>query len=176
MEKITKLDNRYRRQWLWVVGRGPSLAKLGRRDFGQGPVIAINQAIEEVEKLHLLNDVYSMQKDKYFWPPKYATVLCHEYELYNTSRDELEKINALVFNNPVDFGIPWNMPSVVSAAAIGARWGCTKIVYLCCDSVFGDTGTFGAAPTYPENYRIHPWMVQRYAQHARIPVEWKKIV
>ena len=50
---VDPLRNRHAGQTATVVGKGPSLLTLTPRDFGSGPVIAINHAILEVRKLGL---------------------------------------------------------------------------------------------------------------------------
>lgn len=166
MRPIIDLDYQYAGQTLWVIGRGPSLARLSARHIGPGPVVAINQAIERVEKLGLCNPVYSMQKDQVFVECK-APIIAHALESAKG-----REFGAYAFDCTVDYGLPWDVPSVVVCAAMARRWGCAEVVYLCCDAAFGNTEAYGAPATYPRNYLLHAPMVQRY---ARLPVEWKRI-
>lgn len=173
MRRITELDNQYQGETMWVIGRGPSLEWLRSEHIGAGPVIAINQAIRIVEDLGLPNPLYSMQKDQFFFPPRFAAILAHEQESVRRARLDLEKATTYIFDNPGDFGIEWNMPSVVSCAGLAYRMGCAKVIYLCCDaSTHGDTGAFGQPPTEPQGYLFHRPMVARY---TRLPVEWQRI-
>jgi hypothetical protein len=48
---------------LQVVGKGPSLLRLTRADFGPGPVLTLNHAITAVRLLGLPNEIFTMQKD-----------------------------------------------------------------------------------------------------------------
>ena len=158
---------------MWIIGRGISLAHLSKDHIGAGPVIAINQAIEQIECLDLPNPIYSMQKDHYFLRPAVASILAHKHESAKDSWMELEQANAYIFDNPVDFGLPWNMPSVVTCAALAHRMGCELIYYLCCDSVTdGITEAYGAPATEPQSYLSHGALVRQY---ARLPVEWIRI-
>lgn len=176
MRLIIELDRLYPGQTLWAVGRGPSLANLQAKHFGEGPVIAINQAIEVVETLNLPNPVYSMQKDVYFFPPKYAPILAHSWESYKKSKPELDRLGAYVFDNEKDFGAIWWMPSVVSCAGLAIWMGCKNVVYLCCDaSTDGITDTYGTPPTDPNGYLGHKPAVTDYIRHYHIPVEWRRI-
>lgn len=173
MRRIAELDNAYPGETCWVIGRGPSLEWLRKDHVGAGPVVAINQAITRVEELGLSNPLYSMQKDQYFFPPHYAPVLAHEHESARRRREDLEAINAYAFDNVEDFGLEWNLPSVVSCAALAYRMGCAKVVYLCCDAAtHGDTGAYGQPPTEPQGYLMHGLLVKRW---ARLPVEWQRI-
>lgn len=47
----------------YIVGRGPSLLTVTAEEFGDGSVIALNRAIEQVRALHLPNPTYAMAKD-----------------------------------------------------------------------------------------------------------------
>ena len=170
MRPITELDSKYLGETLWVIGRGPSLARLTAADIGPGPVVAINQAINQVEQLAIKNPLYSMQKDRYFGRPARSLVLLHARE---SAIGAPENMGNFVFDCEQDFGFPWNVPSVVVCAGLARRWGCSRVVYLCCDAAtHGDTGAYGDQPTYPANYLVHAPMVRRY---ARLPVEYKRL-
>ena len=175
LRPITELDNQYPDQPMWVIGRGISLEKLTVCHLGLGPIVAINQAVEKVEDLGMwiTNPLYSMQKDRYFFKPRHAAILAHAAESAKESPLDLEQAGAYVFDCEVDFGYPWNVPSVVACAGLALRWGCSRVIYLCCDAVTDrDTRAYGEQPTYPVNYLFHGPLVQRY---ARLPVEWKRI-
>lgn len=172
MKRATALDNLYHGHTAWVVGRGPSLARLNAAHIGEGPVIAINQAIEAVEKLELPNPLYSMQKDKFFVSTT-AVILAHEHESAKDNTDEMERLGAYVFDCEADYGYPWSVPSVVACAGLAYRMGCQEVIYLCCDAATdGITEAYGYPATQPQAYLMHKLLVMR---HARIPVTWRKI-
>lgn len=174
MHKIAELDNLYIGETLWVIGRGPSLERLTALDIGQGPVIAINQAISKVEDLNLENPLYSMQKDRFFLHPQHAVVLAHARESALNHREEIERAGAYVFDCPDDFGYPWDIPSVVVCIGLALRWACAQVVYLCCDAVTDkDIRAYGEQPAYPSNYLLHGPLVMRYSR--LMPVEYKRI-
>jgi hypothetical protein len=173
METVSNYSNVFAGLPLWVIGRGASLARLSAGDIGRGPVVAINQAIEQVETLNLSNPLFSMQKDRYFCKPRAARVLAHKHESYAWSGAVLERDGALLFDCESDFGYPWNVPSVVACVGLAKLWNCSRVVFLCCDATTdGDTRAFGVPPTYPANYLMHGALVQRYAQ---LPVEYKRL-
>jgi hypothetical protein len=176
MRPISELYGLYPGQTCWVVGRGPSLGRLRAKHFGQGPVIAINQAIEMVEELGIDNPVYSMQKDVFFFKPKRAPILAHTWESYKISQAQLDRLNAYVFDNVVDFSIPWNMPSVTSCMGLAKRMGCVMVIYLCCDAATdGITEAYGEPAVDPKGYLAHKRVLFHYAHLAHMPVEYRRI-
>jgi len=60
MPHISDFKNKHLGQTAYIVGRGPSILSLGATDIGNGFVIAINQAIAQIDKLNISNTVYSM--------------------------------------------------------------------------------------------------------------------
>lgn len=62
-QSIAVLRDRHRGEQAYVVGKGPSLARIRASDFGPGPVIVLNEAILNVQTLGLPNHVYSLQRD-----------------------------------------------------------------------------------------------------------------
>ena len=174
MERVTALNGRYIGETAWVIGRGPSLARLRPEHIGPGPVIVINQAVEVVEGLSIPNHLYSMQKDKVFVYPARAALLLHDREsLPQADSFELECIEVYSFDMVDDFGREYTLPSVVAAAEIACLWGCARVKYLCCDAATdGDTRAFGQPATQPQAYLMHKPMVLRW---ARLPVEWVRV-
>ena len=175
MRSVRELDGRFGGLPLWCIGRGPSLANLRKEHIGDGPVVAINQAIEKVEAiegLQVSNPIFSMQKDRFFLRPKYAALLLHAHEsAVGFALAGIEYLYA--FDAPADFNMPRSVPSVVCAAGLAARWGCERVVYLCCDAATDNvTEAYGAPATKPADYLAHKRMVLR---HATIPVEWRRI-
>ena len=63
MKKVRMLENKYQEQTGYIVGRGPSLLWVGKGDFGPGPVIVINEAIQKIQGLRLDNDIYSQWRN-----------------------------------------------------------------------------------------------------------------
>jgi hypothetical protein len=177
MKPISELSGLYTGLPLWVVGRGPSLGNLRAEHFEDGPVIAINQAIEVVEALGLDNPVYAMQKDCYFFNPKSAPLLVHEQESLKNDREKIERYkDVYVFDNRKNFEYSWNAPSVVSCVGIAKLMGCSKIIYLCCDSVTdGVLEAYGAPATDPRGYIQHGPLAKATARNAHIPAEWRRV-
>jgi hypothetical protein len=134
--------------------------------------MAINHAIEVVESLQPDNPLYSLQKDHLYFYPQKSTLLLHEREAL-AEIDGVDYEPAYSFDVERDFKIKWNLPSVVIAEKFAGWFGCTRVVYLCCDAVTdGNTDAYGQPPTKREDYLLHGGMVK---SHATLPVEWKRI-
>ena len=169
MKPISALSNLYRGEVLRVIGSGPSLAVLTPIEIGAGPVIAINYALRKVETLNLPNKVYSMQKDQAYIDPCSAPILAHAAESAKHG-----DFGDYIFDNPTDFGIDWNLPSIVVCLHIAKTNGLLKVEYLCCDSFFDDFRSFDGKTTAMDRraiqYAYHPGMVAREAE--RIGMQW----
>lgn len=136
-------------QTAWIVGKGPSLLALRTGDFGDGPVIAMNAAIMKVQALRLPNPLYAMQKDGCAHQPcvcepqngKPALVrLEASTTLFLQRPDYSEKCfpmheNAIYMQPETELKLPKPAMSIRMCAAIARFMGCSKIVFLCCDSL-----------------------------------------
>ena len=155
------IKNKYQGQVCYIVGKGTSSQYLTKEHFGEGVIIALNNAIVKVESLNLPNDTYSQQKDGHGYGvkvcpcidnkenmkicfmcyPQRATLLIHELEGNDCMKDYPKRI---VFNNN-ELGLHWSRVSVITAMRIAEWMGCTYLKLLCFDSVTqGDS-----------NYYIH---------------------
>jgi len=167
---IETLRDAYRGQTCWVVGSGQSLRYLQASDFGEGPVIAVNWATPVVESLNLENPVYSMQKDAEFCKTKLPT-LSHFWESGKSGW------GTYVFDNN-HFGLSWNNPSLVSAVKIAELWGCTQVVFLCCDSMKnGDIQSYEHGEVIKKDCRFGYMLIgkiaNQIAEQIHMPVEWR---
>lgn len=180
----------YKGQTIWIVGKGPSLQYLKKEDFGQGPIITINQAIIKVEELDLPNPTYSMQKDggdrktypkhmlrpdceytpncndkcgNMYRPKRGATLLIHKHESLYCFPDYSPRY---VFDWK-EFGLRHNQFSVIISIRIGILMGCIKFHFVSCD-----VHTTGSLESYIPNvgvveikhsgYEGYVWKVKRY--------------
>ena len=134
---IENLRNVHKGEEIWIIGKGPSLQYLKKEDIGKGPVIAINEAIIPIELLGLDNPIYALQKDadppekEPIAPPRGAILLVHEREVPNRHKDYKQRY---IFDNIIDFDVPWNAPSSHSATYISQLMGCKKIVFVSFDA------------------------------------------
>jgi hypothetical protein len=150
----------------WIVGLGASIKYLSAEHFGSGPIITMNGAIKIVEEFGLPNQIYSLQKDgcekrdlpghqcaeKMIYPKVDIPVILPRRgygELClkdHTSRLWLDYVKSLELEPPE--------MSVRIAVALAMRiMGCTRIVFVCCDSLMGDTPR-NMRRYYPETGKI----------------------
>ena len=155
---VSELRSKYTGETAWIVGKGPSLATIDRGVFGAGPVIALNQAIVEIEALELTNPVYSMQKGfngcnhagvtdicpSLVIRPQHAPLVIHEMEGRDCFTDYEPRY---VYSSGRDYGLPWWAFSAKVAAAFSKHMGCTSLVYVSMDAmVNGDERTYHGRP------------------------------
>jgi len=152
---LISLKDKYQDEAIWIVGRGPSLSNIKKEHFGDGPVITINQAIVQVEELHLSNPIYSLQKNggpkRHNIPnnnlspdcrqecldicgnmvrPKTSTLIVHNLESYYCF-DDYSPRHVFYLE---DFGIKTNTCSVVIAVNIGKLFGCAQFNMISFDT------------------------------------------
>ena len=136
-------------QTAWIVGKGPSLRFLQAAHFGDGPVMAMNEAIMVVQVLGLPNRLYTMQKDGCSHQPCVCKpqgdapplVMLKERITLFLQRPGYSELcfpkheNAVYIQPEIDMGLPADAMSIRMCAAIARCMGCSEIVFLCCDSL-----------------------------------------
>jgi len=150
---LKKLKNRHKGETVWIIGKGKSLAKLKRSDIGEGPVIAIYEAIVPVEILGFPNSLYCLQKDggsmkrhpltmspecdyrKCIYCagvvlPEKATLLQHRAE----ARYCFEDYSPRYLFTLREIGLKKNEFSLVCAIKIAQLMGCVKFRLVSCDA------------------------------------------
>ena len=153
-QSINVLKGAHPGETLWVIGTGPSLEFLKRAHFGDGPVVAVNRAINKVGRLGLPNVLYSMQKDggdkkrcpncgevcgAINLPPPGIPLLV---QLHASEKCFLDWEPRYIMDLQKDFGIPWWLFSVATCAHLARMMGCAKVIYLCCDSMKGEMQSY----------------------------------
>lgn len=123
--------NKYPNTTCFVVGKGASLDNLKEHHFhgfGYGPVIAINEAIHTINRLNVRRPQYCLQQDFILGESCYN----HHGAMILTG----EKMDRLYKNHPhrIVLGNHIPQPSICLAVDIAMKWGCKKIVFLCCDA------------------------------------------
>lgn len=171
--------NSHNGETCWIVGKGPSLKYLKREHIGDGPIIAIYEAVVPIELLEFPNKVYSLQKDggldkkypftvsnecdfrqcdfcKGIVKPKRATLLLHELEAKYCFEGYPDRY---VFTLE-EIGMPHNEFSLVCALKIGQYFGCAEFAFVSCDAHSqGDYGNI--FPVMRQDYYDHIYKVQR---------------
>jgi len=156
---IGEFKDIFKGKTVWIVGKGPSLQYLTKKDISRGPIITINEAIIKIEEMGLSNPVYSMWKDggnrrQYinsrphilkpdcdytpdcgdvcggmYRPKKGATLLVHKHESLYCMPDYSPRY---VFEWE-EFGICHNNISFIIAMEIGMLMGCKKFCFISFD-------------------------------------------
>ena len=181
---IHTLRNKHPAARCCIVGMGPTLLTLTAASFGPNDVVlALNHAIIHVEQIPLTIPVYSMQKDCFCVRPNRHPLIVHELE----GEHELGAENAnspdyeprYMFNNPEDFGLEWNRPSVVTAVKVTELLGCTSVKLLACDALStGDCRRVQFTPdgtTLDDDWRgyLAPRAkLQELEESIPIPIDW----
>lgn len=153
---VDEAGGKYAGETAWIVGKGPSLANLRAEHFGEGPVIAINEAILTVQELGLVNPLWGMNKDgcrnearghacTMVQPHQDVTMILqapgfseycfptHPYRLF------VNPVRELGFEQP-------SVMSIRMCIAIAKLMLCSKIMVVCCDSlVNGDMRIYDGA-------------------------------
>lgn len=150
-DAATILRGKHRGETAWIIGSGPSLGNLAARHIGQGPVIAMNSSIAVVQELGLTNPIYSLQKDGCSLReiPGHE---CGEYMVYPRPEITLvlmaegfselclsEHTNRVWLDFVTEYGL--HPPSMVIGIAIALAlrtMGCSRLMFVCCDSLLGD--------------------------------------
>lgn len=148
---MLELENIHNGKTCYIVGKGNSIKKLKNKDFGEGIVITLNQAIEVIEKLKINNIIYSMQKDGASplirdkcpceingWKtcphdmvtPKKAILLVHEHE----SKECLKHYEKRIIFDSEKLGLYMFTESVICAIELAKYMGCNFIKMLGFDS------------------------------------------
>jgi hypothetical protein len=139
-QPISALKDKHVGETVWIVGSGPSIRQLSSAHIGQGPVITLGAAVGMVEALQLNNPLYSMQKDRYDTTPLFASLLVHVRESIACLADYRPRY---IFDNPQDFGIPWDTFSSLTAVHVALLMGCRQFMFVCHDAcVTGDSSDF----------------------------------
>lgn len=135
---ITALRNAHSGETVTIVGKGPSLLRVQAQQVGTGPIIALNDALLTVRDWATVGPVYSMQKDGAILPPiAPERLIVHVHESAHAWPDYPARYE---FDNPRDFGLRWDMPSVVSATKIAELMGAQALRFVAMDAVTtGDT-------------------------------------
>lgn len=136
-----RMAARYLGQTAYIVGRGPSLLELRKDDFGPGPVIVLNAAIQQIRALELPNPIYWMWKDgcQPHTPldnepgDHDCTIQPRMPEVFITSLAEgrfcaVDYPLRRVIDVQGEYGIPWWTMSAQVAVEFAHDMGCTSLV------------------------------------------------
>jgi len=165
------LSGRHAGQTATIVGRGPSLLALTAADFGGGPVLVLNHAIEHVRRLALRHPLYSLQKDGCLAPPQAPETLIL------SAAQSARCFPTYAPRYVIDvrqLGLPVQAMSSTLAVALAHHMGCRSVRMLAMDSRLGDFRTVvgNELRTVGTGYLWAIKQATRYAARYRIEVEW----
>lgn len=176
---MKRLKDKHLGETCWIVGKGKSLRNLKRGDIGDGPVIAIYEAIIPVEHLLFPNELYCLEKDggqlkrEPLSPnpecdirdcdncmgvvlPRRASVLLHDAEARYCFLDYPRRY---VFTLE-EIGLEKNEFSLVCAIKIAEFMGCKKLMFVSCDAhAIGDNRN--CLPLFDQSYYDWIYELQR---------------
>ena len=144
---MNKLKHKHPGETCWIVGKGPSLRYLRAEHFGEGPIIALNDAIAAVQEINLTNPMYSLQKDgdeQHMLKP-YDEIILILQDTPGYSRDWFPEHPVRILVDPInELGFDHVQVLVPRMAIeIAKQMGCTALKMMCCDSlVTGALETF----------------------------------
>lgn len=175
----------------YIVGRGPSLARLTADDFGAGPVISLNAAIHHVRTLGLANPIYYLWKDGCLpHTPLDNDPGIHDCalpfprhgEVFLTSLAEgrfclTEWKDRHVIDVEAEFGVPWWTMSAPVAVEIAHAMGVAELVMYGHDAFTDDDNRRieedGRLVDDPHaGYYNAGAMSQAAAQKHGLPIRW----
>lgn len=177
MKPITELKDKYKGKTCHIVAKGPSVAHLNAADFDDGPVIAINEAVENVERISRAihrgwkNDLYSLQKDRGFVRPRKSTLLLSEAQ----SKDAFPDYdNRYIFDTKLWF--EGDEFSANCALKISQLFGCDKIKLMCFDAcTHSDFNTLIGGKLVPHDvgkYKREGQRIRDLIEKDGLKVEW----
>jgi len=137
--EFSSVTDRHCGEVCYIVGKGPSVNSF--RDYGPGPIIALNESIQRLEALNLSNPLYSLQQDgkpQCMVRPERATLLLSE-QSQNYFKDYTPRI---VYSQTKDLKIQDKIISAVSAIEFARAFGCKSIVFIAFDAVTGKNSDY----------------------------------
>ncbi|MEN6464606.1 MAG: methyltransferase domain-containing protein, partial [Syntrophaceae bacterium] len=182
---IAALRNAYKGQVAWIVGRGPSLLNAAKEIFGTGPVIVLNEAIINIARLDLPNDVYTLWRNGDVLPdlPKYgaAMILCDNPVAPDppSSTQFNDYRLRYTFECQRDLGcVPSDTFSMKAALEIAFLFGCDHVNFIAFDTcTIGDVRTildkgFVQSEHVPGAYNEQCNVVRKRLDQLKLKVEW----
>lgn len=162
----------YAGQTASVVGTGPSLLKLTVKDFGEGPVLVLNDALLVIRGLQLRNPVYSLQKDGCLVKPEPPEILILSRAQSGRCFETYQPRHVLSVRQ---MGLKTHSMSAAWAVAIANSFGCTKVRMLAMDSVRGDFGRVVEGQVMADKGRGYLYAARTaaaLAKQLRLSIEW----
>lgn len=174
---LNSLSKTFRGKRCYIVGKGPSLDRLGQRDFPdkEAPILAINEAVLKVEAIDVPNPTFLVQQDAKLRdscrPERSKLLVADKAAKWYADEEEL-----YVLHNP-ELGIGQFPLSVESAIMVAKHLGAESLTLLCFDSCTSGSLKYAKCIGYsetwggkPERFKTHKATILQRA--AATPIEW----
>jgi len=185
MKSISELKDIHKGKTCYIVGTGPSIMKLQAEDFEDGFVIAVNSAIEQVEKLNLPIPVYCQYKDGNYPEeqctvmtcgqcpkkqpvPKHAAILLHVHHAANCFPLSEPKY---YFDN-LEYGLQVTDFSQMSAIRNAELMGARALIFYGFDSITRKDCRKYTGEGYPAAYALQAERMKKF--DYRLPYIYKE--
>jgi len=153
--EVNVFKDLFKGQVCTIVGKGPSLDLLNQKDIkGEGPVIALNEAIHKVEKLGLSKDkhpLFVVQQDAHLkdscQPTKKDTKLLVSYLSGKCAKDHENRF----LYRPVDLGLRDASLTVQVAIEFARLWGCKEVKLIAFDACTNGNTDYAESIGYPSS-------------------------
>ena len=159
-------------QTVYIIGKGPSLDSISKKDVTNGPIICINESIHVIERLNLFNRTYCIQQDmslKASCEPKRAKLLV----AYAARNHYPDLVNKIVFHME-EFQLK-SCLTVIIAMRMAQRFGAARLILLGFDSINGVT-SYAPSIGYPstrggdvKRFLAHKAMIEA---EASVPISF----
>jgi len=147
--KLTSLQPIFVGKRCYIVGKGPSLDKLKKRDFPdtKAPIIALNESVLEVEKLDIPNPIFGLQQDSKLrdtcYPETAGIFVSQKAVPFYEGKDRVYAFSSLTY------GLSINSLSVLAAMAIARSFGVQGFYFICFDAATSGGKTLDYAKSVP---------------------------
>lgn len=170
---LADLRGRHTGQTAAIVGTGPSLLGLTAASLGDGPVLALNDAIVVLRRLRPTGTLYSLQKDGCLVSPRPPEILVLSR---GQSPDCFAGYPARVVVDVVaDLGRPANSVSSHFAVALAHAMGCAGVRMLGQDGFTRGDGRRvrdGELVATSSDYHFAGRSADWLARHLKLHIEW----
>ena len=164
-QQCRHLEGKHKDTAVYIIGKGPSLQYLKTVNLKpKWPVIALNEAIDYVEKLSFTGPKYFIQQDKQpICHPSLETIGI----LHSDVAGKYPELKQSCVFQPVEFGFKKKMLSVIVAIRVAKYMGCKQFILVSFDYVTNGVDDY---PQEIPDYRrsIEAWkglrmQIQQYA-------------
>lgn len=133
----------------YIVGKGPSLDRIKKKDFPDtnAPIIALNESVLEVEKLDIPNPIFGLQQDSKLrdtcYPETAGIFVSQKSVPFYEGKPRVYAFSSLTY------GLAINSLSVLAAMAIARSFGVKGFYFVCFDAATSNGKVLDYAKSVP---------------------------